>query len=69
MPPDSKELSSGKDKSSSFHRLHTTDFERMKGMYLAFEELRGFDKYKVSSSAHHKSPHKSIAAKLFVAIF
>lgn len=47
MPPDSKDLSSLKDKSTSFHRLHTSDFERMKGLYLTPEELRGFDKYKV----------------------
>lgn len=47
MPPDSKELSSLKDKSLSFHRLHATDLDRMKGIYLSAEELRGFDKYKV----------------------
>lgn len=48
MPPDSKDVSSVKDKTPSFHRLHTTDLERMKGMYLTLEELRGFDKYKVN---------------------
>ena len=48
MPPDSKDLSSLKEKSSSFHRVHTTEFDRIKGMYLTPEELRGFDKYKVS---------------------
>jgi len=47
MPPDSKDLSSLKDKSLSFHRLHATDLDRMKGIYLSAEELRGFDKYKV----------------------
>lgn len=47
MPPDSKDLSSLKDKSISFHRLHATDLDRMKGIYLSAEELRGFDKYKV----------------------
>lgn len=59
MPPDSKDLSSAKEKSPSFHRLHTTDFERMKGMYLTPEELRGFDKYKVGF-------HQSIAAKTWM---
>lgn len=48
MPPDSKDLSSLKDKSPSFHRLHATDLDRMKGIYLSAEELRGFDKYKVT---------------------
>jgi len=47
MPPDSKDLSSLKGKSLSFHRLHATDLDRMKGIYLSAEELRGFDKYKV----------------------
>ncbi|KAL9980865.1 hypothetical protein ACROYT_G009504 [Oculina patagonica] len=49
MPPDSKDLSSLKDKSPSFHRLHATDLDRMKGIYLSAEELRGFDKYKYKS--------------------
>ena len=47
MPPESKDLSSSKDRSSSFHRLHTAKLKRPKGMYLTPEELRGFDKYKV----------------------
>ena len=51
MPPDSKDLSSLKDKSSSYHRLQTADFEGMKGRYLTPEELKGFDKYKVSVSS------------------
>lgn len=50
MPPDSKNLSSLRDKSPSFHRLHATDLDRMRGMYLTAEELRGFDKYKVTPS-------------------
>ena len=50
MPPDSKDLSSLKDKSPSFYRLHATDLDRMKGIYLSAEELRGFDKYKVTPS-------------------
>lgn len=48
MPPDSKDLPSSKDKSPSVHRLHATDLDRMKGIYLGEEELRGFDKYKVT---------------------
>ena len=51
MPPDSKDLSSLKEKSSSYHRLQTADFEGMKGRYLTPEELKGFDKYKVSVSS------------------
>lgn len=51
MPPDSKDLSSLKEKSSSYHRLQTADFEGMKGRYLTPEELKGFDKYKVSLSS------------------
>lgn len=51
MPPDSKDLSSLKGKSPSFHRLHATDLDRMKGIYLGVEELRGFDKYKVTPSS------------------
>lgn len=49
MPPDSKDLSSLKEKSSSYHRLQTADFEGMKGRYLTPEELKGFDKYKYKS--------------------
>lgn len=49
MPPDSKDLPSSKDKSPSVHRLHATDLDRMKGIYLGEEELRGFDKYKYKS--------------------
>ena len=48
MAPDSKDLSSLKDKSPSFHRLHAADLDRMKGIYLSAEDLRGFDKYKVT---------------------
>ena len=47
MPPESKDLSSVKDKTSSFNRLHAAELKRSKGMYLTPEELRGFDKYKV----------------------
>ncbi|KAK2562298.1 Ethanolaminephosphotransferase 1 [Acropora cervicornis] len=49
MPPESKDLSSVKDKTSSFNRLHTAESKRSKGMYLTPEELRGFDKYKYKS--------------------
>lgn len=49
MPPESKDLSSVKDKTSSFNRLHTAELKRSKGMYLTQEELRGFDKYKYKS--------------------
>lgn len=66
MPPDSKDLSSLKDKSPSFHRLHATDLDRMKGIYLSAEELRGFDKYKVRSidwiadSIDHRSSRRVV---------
>lgn len=69
MPPDSKDLSSLKDKSLSFHRLHATDLDRMKGIYLSAEELRGFDKYKVhlhrSIGSNRSIDHRSLVAVFF----
>ena len=48
MPPDSKDMSSSKGKSSSFPRIHAQELGRKKGIYLSPEALSGFDNYKVS---------------------
>ena len=69
MPPDSKDLSSLKDKSLSFHRLHATDLNRMKGIYLSAEELRGFDKYKVHLDRLDHSLDRSSIDRVLVAVF